>query len=249
MRQHSLLRCLPFIELEENSLLTNAGYLALGCELTKLPLGTASPEKLTARHEQLITAINLLPNGCILHFQDCYIKNPNPAPTATPGNDSPGNSREQRFERSYCFLIRCPVDKFSYTPFESLLKPRLAPDYVVDPDKRAAFLAAANQFFQSLTAAGLEARPLSGEELAGTAQSTGPLERYMTQNPGHLAPYLEDVHFHKTGVTVGRKQLLFYTLADAAQLPSVCTTHRRYEPYSTTTTDYRTGFATPVLWK
>src|SRR5258708_10407312 len=101
MRQHSLLRCLPFIELEENSLLTNAGYLALGRELTKLPLGTASPAKLTARHEQLITAINLLSNGCTLHSQDCYIKNTNPAPTAAPGNDSPASSRDHRFERTY----------------------------------------------------------------------------------------------------------------------------------------------------
>ncbi|HEY4334662.1 MAG TPA: TraG family conjugative transposon ATPase [Puia sp.] len=254
MKQYSLLRSLPFLEIESNCLLTKDGHLALGCELTKLPLSTASPEKLTARHEQLTTAINLLPNGCILHFQDIYMKSPKPDtwPVTTPGDwlaagsDRHFEGRQQRVERSYCFLILRPDGAHTHTPFQTLLEPRLVPEVVVDEKKRTAFLAAADQFFKSLSAAGLQARPLTGEELSGTAESTGVLEQYMTQNPDHLHPFLEDVHIRNNGISVGRKEILFFTLADAAQLPPACAPHRRHEPYSTSATDYRTGYATPL---
>jgi len=228
MKQQSLLRSLPFLEIEHNCLLTRDGHLAVGCELTKLPLGTAAPDKLTARHEQLTSAINLLPNNCILHFLDIFIRDPD------------------RFERSYCFLILRPDEDRAHTPFEGWLTPRLVPEFVVDGGQRDAFIATATQFFNQLTATGFNARPLSGEELAGTAEKTGILEQYLTQNPNHLHPFLEDVHFRKDGLTVGQKEIAFFTLADAAQLPAGCAPDRRHEPYSTSATDYRMGFATPL---
>ena len=253
MKQSSLLRSLPFLEIDHNALLTRDGHLALGCELTKLPLGATGPDSLSARHEQLTTAINLLPHGCILHFQDIYINHPGPAAPPAPAGDflADANNRHfagrpTRFERSYCFLIHRPGKDHPSTPFRSLLEPRLAPEVLIDPKERDAFFAKAGQFFHQLATAGCQPRRLSGEELAGTAQQTGILEQYMTQNPAHLAPFLEDVHFRKEGVCIGRKELLFFTFADAGQLPGFCTPHRRYEPYSTGATDYRIGFATPL---
>jgi len=254
MKQQSLLRSLPFLEVEHNCLLTRDGHLALGCELTKFPLGTAAPEKLAARQEQLTAAINSLPNNCILHFQDLFITppDPTPPPPAGPedwlgaGNNGHFAERRTRFERSYCFLIFRPEGSPRHTPFDAWLSPRLVPEFIIDDKVRAAFFATAHQFFDSLSTAGCSARPLTGDELAGTAAATGILEQYLTQNPAHLHPFLEDVHFRKDGISVGKKELLFFSLADAAHLPASCSAHRRHEPYSTTATDYRTGFATPL---
>lgn len=250
-----LLRCLPFQEVEDNCLLTKDGHLAVGALLTKSPLGTIPPEKLTAQHEKLMTALNLLPNGCIVHFQDIHIRRDPHAmqPTADTSSDwltAASNrqiqTRQPWVHRSYCYLIKRPEGHPAQTALRALVEPRLVPEVVVDAEERQAFFDAADSFFNALGSAGIGARQLTGEELAGTAEKTGVFEQYLTQNPDYLQPLLEDVHLRKDGVSVGRKELLFFSLADAAQLPPASEPHRRYEPYSTAATDYRTGYATPL---
>lgn len=255
MRSYRLSRTLPFQDMENNCILTKDGHRARGYEVTKQYQGALTAEKANAIREGIDKAFPLLSKGTVVHFMDLYITDPDPAPDPGPESrdwlsthgDRHFQHRRQRFEKSYLFIIRRPGGKAPKTSFEQLIQPRLFPKDVLNGEDLEDFFTEVDQFVTALTATGLlKARLLSGEELAGTAEKTGVIEQYMMQNPVYRRPFLEDAEIRKNGLFIGRKEVLLFTLADAAQLPPTVAAHRRYEPYSTAVTDYCIGFATPL---
>ena len=86
---------------------------------------------------------------------------------------------------------------------------------------------------------------LTEEELVGTAEKGGLLDRYFSlSEEGHSS--LEDIRLGADLVRVGDNMLCLHTLSDTDDLPTAVSTDSRYERLSTDRSDCRLSFAAPV---
>ncbi|WP_374950676.1 TraG family conjugative transposon ATPase, partial [Mucilaginibacter sp.] len=86
---------------------------------------------------------------------------------------------------------------------------------------------------------------LTDEELTGSANKAGLLERYLFLLGAESQPVIRDVHL-KDGIRIGDKRAELYTLSDAENLPAFCGSRINYDRYSTDKTKYSIGFASPL---
>jgi len=252
MTNFKLHRILPYQEINKHCLISRKGEVSVALELKKLPLFTLSKGETDALHELLTKAIASFSTGTSFHFQEWYTGALYEAPTADPNDllsessNRHFNGRRHRHHRAYLYItLRVPGRHPANSALSSLIRPTLVPEFVLDPRQLEDFFTECRRVIDLLNASGLiQARQLSGKELAGTSQRTGLIEQYMTLNPAHLAPMLEDVEISKGSIRIGKKEAVLATLADASHLPAECEPHRRYEPYSTAGTEFPIGFAT-----
>jgi len=250
-----IFRTLPFQEIDRDCLISRNGDVTLAYELTKPPLYSLSAPEYISLNETWTKAIHLLANGTILHLQDWYTGAIFQAPAASSSSPDSGNllanssdrhfhGRRYQQQRSFLFITRrFPGNRPGTSAMSSLIRPRFVPEFVLQPEAMEAIFAECRQFIDLLSGNGLiSARQLEGRELAGTARKTGLLEQYLTLNPAHLEPVLEDIDLSNGSIRVGRKEVVLFTLADAEQLPPVSEACRRYEPYSTSSTEFPIGF-------
>jgi conjugation system TraG family ATPase len=85
---------------------------------------------------------------------------------------------------------------------------------------------------------------LSRQDLWSSQESAGLIERYYTleDGPGCI---LQDVKV-KGDLTIGDKHTRLYTVSEADHLPSACAPYKKYDPYSTETTESAVGFASKI---
>ena len=88
-------------------------------------------------------------------------------------------------------------------------------------------------------------RRLGADEIAGTPESSGILERYLTLSPSGKTP-LQDMRLDPDRMWIGDKALCLHTLSDLDDLPGSVRTDDRYERLSTERSDCRLSFAAPV---
>lgn len=86
---------------------------------------------------------------------------------------------------------------------------------------------------------------LSTEEITGTEDGPGIIERYLTlSSDGSVM--LQDMQLNPDGMRIGDKRLCLHTLSDLDDLPGRVRTDGRYERLSTDRSDCRLSYASPV---
>lgn len=254
MKEYKLQQIIPHLECDKDFLVSRTGDVTVAFELTKLPLFVQSQAETQALHDLLTKAIASFPAGVTFHFMEWFsgsVYTPTAKPTGdllTDCSDRHFTGRKHKHHRSFLFITkRVGGQRERTTALSTLIRPTLVPEIVLNPMKRDAFLAECRRLADVLKVSGLvRARQLESKDLAGTANKTGMIEQYLNLNPEHLAPQCEDITFDKGTLRVANKELVIASLADASHLPAECQAHGRYEPYSTSTTDFPIGFATPL---
>jgi conjugation system TraG family ATPase len=245
----------PILEAKNDFIIGRNGDVTVAMEITKPEALSLSAEECEAFHATFTKAIGILSNNTTLHLQDCYtgaifrpdIGQQEPETMLAQSSNSHFHERPWRYHRSFLFITRkFGSSKPPTSAMSSLLRKRLTPDFVIEPLILKHFMNECGQFTTLLTEGGIECRLLTAEELRGTIDTTGLLEQYLSLNPVHLLPLLEDIHLQKDGIRVGNKLVSLFTVADAEHLPQQCTPHRRDERLSTATTLFATGFASPL---
>jgi conjugation system TraG family ATPase len=245
----------PILEAKNDFIIGRNGDVTTTCEITKPESLSLSAEECEAFHGTFTKAIGILSNNTILHLQDWYTGatfradtvQHEPASMLAQSSNRHFHERPFRYHRSFLFITRrFGSSKPPTSAMSSLIRKRLMPDFVVEPHLLKPFINECGQFTTLLTEGGIQCRLLTAEELRGTMSATGLLEQYLSLNPAHLLPLLEDIHLQKNGVRIGNKLVSLFTVADAEHLPQQCTPHRRDERLSTATTFFATGFATPL---
>ena len=151
--------------------------------------------------------------------------------------------RERRFE----FLEPVVRAAFQRTSFSASY---LLPVHYEDnpcakpPSERLQY--AVEQFASIVRESGhIRLRRLGADEIAGTPESSGILERYLTLSPSGKTP-LQDMRLDPDRMWIGDKALCLHTLSDLDDLPGSVHTDDRYECLSTERSDCRLSFAAPV---
>ena len=109
------------------------------------------------------------------------------------------------------------------------------------------FLEAVEQFERIMNDSGhVRMKRLRTEEVVGTEECPGLIERYLTLGMEDTHPVLQDICLDPERMRIGDKRLCLHVLSDTEDLPGSVGTDMRYERLSTDRSDCRLSFATPV---
>ena len=89
-------------------------------------------------------------------------------------------------------------------------------------------------------------RRLETEEITGTKERPGLVEKYLSLSMEDGTAVLQDICLKPGRMRIGDKRLCLHTLSDTEDLPGKLSTDMRYERMSTDRSDCRLSFAAPV---
>lgn len=195
-----------------------------------------------------------MPNYSIIHKQDIFITEKY---RPDIGKDGPGflsRSFERHFnERPYlnhtCYLFLTKTTRErsrQQSNWNTLCRKFLVPKEIQDRETMERFMESVGQFESIVNDSGLaRMERLSTEEITGTEDGPGIIERYLTlSSDGSVM--LQDMQLNPDGMRIGDKRLCLHTLSDLDDLPGRVRTDGRYERLSTDRSDCRLSYASPV---
>lgn len=245
---------LPIYKVEHNAILSMQGDITIAYEAALPEIFTLSDRDYEAYHQAWIKAIKVLPQNSIFHKQDWFTEGKYKADFEKSGDSFLSVSSEKFFNerpcldhQCYIFLTRKPKDrKPSSSLYSNILRKTIVPGQTVNPVLFRDFLDSSGQFERILKDSGfVSLTRLTDDELAGTANHAGIMERYcFLLNPSQQ-PVIQDIHI-KDEIRIGDKHLELYTLSDAEDLPALCGSRINYDKYSTDRTKFSIGFASPL---
>jgi len=247
-------KILPIYKVEHNCILSMAGDITIVYNATLPEIFTLSESDYETFHQAWVRAIKLLPQHSIFHKQDWFIASKHIGDFYSSNQSFLSRSSEQFFnERPFldheCFiyLTKKPAGrKLSTSAYSNICRKSIAPTQTIDPRLFQEFSDAAGQFERILTDSGLCAlERLTDDDLSGTANKPGIIERYCFLLGRDQMPMIRDVHI-QNGIQVGDKKVELYALADADDLPALVGSRINYDKYSTDRTKFSIGFASPL---
>lgn len=198
--------------------------------------------------------MGVLPHYTIVHRQDWFEKERYRArlddPEASPLSRSfelHFNERPYLHHTSYLYITKTTRERSrQQSNFSILCRGNIIPREVKNPDAVSSFLECVDQFVQIMNDSGLVTlERLSTEEIIGTDESPGVLERYLCLSQRDTTT-LQDIQLNPEEMIVGDKILCLHTLSDVDDLPGSVQTDTRYERLSTGRSDCRLSFAAPI---
>lgn len=248
------IKILPIYKVEHDAILSMQGDITIAYKAALPEIFTLSDRDYEAYHQAWIKAIKVLPQHSIFHKQDWFTEGKYKADFEKSGNSFLSARSEKFFNerpcldhQCYIFLTRKPKDrKLSSSVYSNILRKSIVPGQTVNPLLFRDFLDSSGQFERILKDSGfVSLTRLTDDELAGTANRAGIMERYcFLLNPSQQ-PVIQDIHI-KDEIRIGDKHLELYTLSDTEDLPALCGSRINYDKYSTDRTKFSIGFASPL---
>lgn len=198
--------------------------------------------------------MGVLPHYTIVHRQDWFEKERYRArlddPEASPLSRSfelHFNERPYLHHTSYLYITKTTRERSrQQSNFSILCRGNIIPREIKNPDAVSGFLECVDQFVQIINDSGLVTlERLSTEDIIGTDESPGILERYLCLSQRDTTT-LQDMQLNPEEMVVGDKILCLHTLSDVDDLPGSVQTDTRYERLSTGRSDCRLSFAAPI---
>jgi conjugation system TraG family ATPase len=245
---------LPIYKVEHSCILSRQGDVTVGFKFSLPEIFTLSDREYEAYHQAWVKAIKLLPTGAVFHKQDWFTKGSFKADFEGAGDSFLSRSSERFFNERECldhscyiFLTRKPAGrKPSSSALSNVLRKSIAPVQLTNRIFIEEFLDNVGQFKRVLEDSGfLALHRLGDDELAGTANVPGALERYCFLLGEGEAPVIRDIHL-RDEIRVGDRHCQLFTLADVEDLPSMVGSRINYDKYSTDRTKFSVGFASPL---
>lgn len=244
----------PIYKVQHDSILSMAGDITIVYRAQLPEIFTLSERDYEAYHQAWVRAIKLLPEHSIFHKQDWFIESGYKPDFEKHGNSFLSKSSERFFnERSFlaheCFiyLTKKPSGrKLSSSALSNICRKSIVPSQTIDPVLYKDFINATGQFERILADSGFcHLERLNDDELAGTANKAGIIERYCFLLGEDQMPMIRDIHV-KDEIRIGEKQVELYTLSDTEDLPALCGSRINYDKYSTDRTKFSIGFSSPL---
>ncbi|MBB2145770.1 TraG family conjugative transposon ATPase [Pedobacter sp. LMG 31464] len=245
---------LPIYKIEHKCILSRQGDITVGFKVALPEIFTLSDRDYESYHQAWIKAIKLLPQHCVFHKQDWFCAGSYKADFGAARDSFLSRSSERFFNERECldhscyiFLTKKPLGrKLSSSVYSNVLRKSIAPAQTIQGSLASDFLDSVGQFVRVMEDSGFVSLiRLADDELAGTANMPGILERYCFLLEEGQASVIRDIHL-KDEIRVGDKALELYTLSDVEDLPALCGSRINYDRYSTDRTKFSVGFASPL---
>ena len=243
----------PLLAVEHGCIVSKDADLTVAYEVELPELYTVTGAEYEAIHGCWCKAIKVLPDYSIVHKQDWFIKEQYKPELHKDDMSFLSRSFERHFnERPYlkhtCYLFLTKTTKERnrmQSNFSTLCRGHIIPKEL-DRETAEKFMEATEQFARIMNDSGfIRLRRLTTDELVGTEDKAGLIERYFSLMPEGDRT-LQDIDLSAREMRIGDNRLCLHTLSDAEDLPGKVATDIRYEKLSTDRSDCRLSFASPV---
>ena len=243
----------PLLSVEHGCIISKDADITVAFEVELPELYTVTGAEYEAIHGCWCKAIKVLPDFCVVHKQDWFIKERYKPELQKDDMSFLSRSFERHFnERPYlkhsCYLYLTKTTKERnrmQSNFSTLCRGHIIPKEL-DKETVGKFMEAAEQFERIMNDSGfVRLRRLSTDEIVGTEKSAGLIERYFSLMPEGDTT-LQDIDLSAKEMRIGDNRLCLHTLSDAEDMPGKVATDIRYEKLSTDRSDCRLSFASPV---
>ncbi|HZK64805.1 MAG TPA: TraG family conjugative transposon ATPase [Puia sp.] len=237
---------LPVKGVEHDCILSKMGDITVVYEVTLPEIFTLSNQEYEAFQHAWIKAIKVLPKQSVLHKQDWFVDS-SYTPDFSKENTFLSRSSERFFNerpyldhRCYIFLTKKPFGRRpSSSLFSTLLRSSIVPAETLKPQLIQDFLDGCGQFKRILEDSGfVHLKRATDDKLLSDTHHAGIIEKYVYLSDDRI---IRDINYQD--FRIGENYCNLYTLADAANLPSVCGSRINYDKYSTDKTKFSIGFA------
>lgn len=250
--EKKLTQAFPLWAVEDDWLISRKGDITIGFELQLPELFTLSAPEYTQLEQNWIKAVKLLPPGTILHKQDFFLERTFQASDQgcrsflQQSSDAFFQGRPYLQHRCYVFLTQM-ARRAQVLPgylMHSLIQPSFTARSKADEKQVRAFLSQIRQFKLVLESNSfLQLRLIQGSEYDSSATEPGILHRYLFLDSSPSV--LKDIQI-KESLRIGNQTLGVYSLANAKDWPSQIMSSRKLDRYSTESSDFVTGFVSPL---
>lgn len=235
---------LPVYGVEHDTIVSKMGDVTIGYRVELPEIFTMSAEQQEWFHQAWVRAIRLLPAGTVLCKQDWFTEEKYRAKISeersflSRSSERFFNERPYLDHACYLFLTRKPSGRVQpNSALSTLLRKHIVPADAMDETWAQAFISIAGRFEKVLTESGFVGMTrLKDEGLMDC------IVAYMRLGKDEL---IRDIDFDG-GIRVGEKYCELFTMADVADLPSVCGSRINYDPYSTDQSKFSIAFASPL---
>lgn len=249
----SLAELLPVYKIERDCLLSRQGDMTVVFKVELPEIFTLSNDEYEALHHIWVKALKILPAHTVLHKQDYFVDAKYSADFSKEHTFLSHSSEHFFHERPYldhtCYIMitrKAGNRKPASSVFSNLLKPSLVPSQNVQELPYQEFTEKVGQFSKLLSEGGyIQLQRLTGDELAGTPEKAGLLERYCFLLHEQEPPLTRNIIF-KPEWQIGEHYCQLYAISDVEDLPALCGPRLTYDRYSTDKTKFSIGFASPV---
>ncbi|MGC3947987.1 MAG: TraG family conjugative transposon ATPase [Chryseolinea sp.] len=244
----------PIYKVEHDCILSKQGDVTIAFQLDLPEIFTLSDQDYEAFHQILVKAIKVLPKNSVFHKQDWFFSHKVKANYDREDMSFLSCASERFFnERPYldhqCFVMlsQKPLGrKPSSSIFSNLLRKTLIPEEAINPLRLQDFLDSVAQFERILSDSSfVKMKRLNADELAGTWQQAGLIERYCFLQAQGEPSMIKDIHL-KDGIKIGNQYCQLFALADVEDLPSLTGSRITYDKYSTDKTKFSVGFGSSL---
>ena len=243
----------PLLAVESGCIVSKDADITVAYRVELPELFTVTSAEYNAIHAAWCKAVKVLPEYSIVHKQDWFIRELYRPQTGDAEMSFLSRSYERHFnERPYldhtCYLFLTKTTKERMrmqSNFTTLCRGNIVPKEV-NEETATKFMEAVEQFERILNDSGfISITRLSGDEITGTTEQPGLLEKYFTLSLSDTTS-LQDVELGAETLRVGNKRVCLHTLSDTEDLPGHVGTDMRYERLSTDRSDCLLSFAAPV---
>ena len=243
----------PLLAVENGCIISKDADITVAFEVILPELYTVTSEEYEAIHAAWCKAMKVLPDFSVAHKQDWFIREQYRPELGKEDMSFLSRSFERHFnERPYlahtCYLYLTKTTKERsrrQSNFSTLCRGHIIPKEI-DRESAGRFIEATEQFERILNDSGfIRLRRLSTDEIVGTKESAGVIEKYFSLSQEGNA-CLQDIALSADEMRIGDKRLCLHTLSDTEDLPGSVATDTRYERLSTDRSDCRLSFASPV---
>lgn len=255
LKAETLERKFPLLSVENGCIVSKDADLTVAFEVELPELYTVTADEYESMHASWIKATKVLPEHSIVCKQDWFVKE-----TYRSANDGKGqsflarcydrhfNERPYLNHRCYLYLTKTTRERSRrQSDFNTLCRGFLLPREITDKDTAVRFLEAVEQFERIMNDSGhVRLRRLETDEITGTKERPGLVEKYFSLSLEDDAAVLQDICLKPGRMRIGDKRLCLHTLSDTEDLPGKLSTDMRYERMSTDRSDCRLSFAAPV---
>ena len=243
----------PIYKVEQDCILSKQADITMAYEVTLPEIFTLSDQDYEAFHQILVKAIKVLPKNSVFHKQDWFVSQKHNADFENSDLSFLTRSSERFFNerpflehRCYIMLTQRASNRKAASPmFSNLLRSSIIPEEA-KLQRAQEFFDSAGQFERILCDSGfLKMRRLRNEELTGTNEKAGLIERYCFLLSEKEQPMIRDMHF-ADGIKIGDQYCQLFALSDVEDLPSLTGSRINYDKYCSDKTKFSVGFASPL---
>lgn len=243
----------PLLAVEHDCIISKDADITVAFQVELPELFTVTRAEYQAIHASWTKAVKVLPEYCVIHKQDWFVRETYRPDTAQEDMSFLSRSFEKHFnERPFlnhsCFLFLTKTTKERMrmqSSFSSLCRGNIIPKEV-NKETGIKFLEAVGQFERIMNDSGfIRLIRITSDEITGTNEQPGLIEKYFSLSLDGSA-CLEDMELGTDSLRIGSKHVCLHTLSDTDDLPGRIGTDMRYEKLSTDRSDCRLSFASPV---